>query len=185
MDHLRLLEHWDRELEPQSRHGCLSVFILFVLVAVLRRADPPSKKMVTFLDFMTPVVHGQRQADGLYFDPSYTFDLVHHNLLLRKLSYLGFSDGYVSWFRSYLTNRQFRVRLFGTTFLSSEVSSGVPQGYVMGPFLFRLFINYLCKYIDNCTLFISADDLKISATLTHHMIASYSKLTLIPQVTGD
>jgi hypothetical protein len=44
MNCLRSLERWDRGFEFHSRHGCLSVFILFVYVAALRRADPPSKK---------------------------------------------------------------------------------------------------------------------------------------------
>jgi hypothetical protein len=73
--------------------------------------------LVTFLDFMTPLVRGQRQADVLCFDLSNVFDLVPHNLLLRKLSSFVISDGYVSWFRSYLTNRKSQSRVSGTFFL--------------------------------------------------------------------
>jgi hypothetical protein len=70
--------------------------------------------LVPFHDFMPPVVRSQRQADAVYFDHSNASDLAPHNLLLHKLSSFGFSDGYVSWFRSYLTNRQSRVRISGT-----------------------------------------------------------------------
>jgi hypothetical protein len=53
---------------------------------------------------MTPVVRSQRQDDADYFDLSNAFDLVPHKLLLHESSSFGFC-----WFRSYLTNRQFRV----------------------------------------------------------------------------
>jgi hypothetical protein len=65
---------------------------------------------------MSPVVRGQRQADIVYFDLSNDFDLVPHNMLLHKLSSFGLSDGYVSWFCSYLTNRQSRFHFSGTLF---------------------------------------------------------------------
>jgi hypothetical protein len=60
--------------------------------------------LVTFLDCLTPVFRGQRQADAIYFDLSNAFDLLH-NMLLHELGSFGFSDAYVSWFHSYLTNR--------------------------------------------------------------------------------
>jgi hypothetical protein len=61
--------------------------------------------LVTFLDFLTPVVRGQHQTDAIYFDLSNAFDLVPHNMLLHKLNSFGYSDAYVSWFHSCLTNR--------------------------------------------------------------------------------
>jgi hypothetical protein len=91
----------------------------------------------------------------------YTFDLVPHNMLLHKLGSFGFSDGYVSWFRSYLTNRPSRVRVCGTLSQPFQVTSGVPKGSVLGPFLFNLFINDLCSSVQYCKLLIFADDVKI------------------------
>jgi hypothetical protein len=54
---------------------------------------------------MSPVVRGQRQADIVYIGLSHAFVLVPHNLLLLKFCSFGFSDGYFSWYRSYLTYR--------------------------------------------------------------------------------
>jgi hypothetical protein len=62
--------------------------------------------LVSFVDFITPLVCSQRQADAIYFDLSNAFDLVPHSLLLHKLSAFGFSGGYVNWFRSYLSGLQ-------------------------------------------------------------------------------
>jgi hypothetical protein len=75
------------------------------------KSKSPVTNLVSFLEVVTPAVCSQRQADAVYFDFSTAFVLVPHTLLLRKLSSLGFSDGYVSWFSSYLANRRSRVRV--------------------------------------------------------------------------
>jgi hypothetical protein len=117
--------------------------------------------LVMFLNFMIPVVRGQRHGDAVYSDLSNSFDLVPHNLLLHKLCSFGFIDGYVSWFRSYLTNRQSRVRVSGTLSLPFQVTSVCCKRLALGPFLFSVFINDLCNCINHCKFLIFADDLKI------------------------
>jgi hypothetical protein len=63
---------------------------------------------------VTPVVRSQRQVHAVYFDLSDTFDSVPHILPLHRLNSFGFSDGYVSWFRSYVTDTPSRVHVSGT-----------------------------------------------------------------------
>jgi hypothetical protein len=70
------------------------------------------------------------QVDAMYFDLSNVFDLVLHYLLMHKLNSFGYSDGYIRWLRSYLTNRGFHVRVSGTFSLLLQVTSGVQQSSV-------------------------------------------------------
>jgi hypothetical protein len=88
--------------------------------------------LVTYIDFIFPLVGSQRQADTIYFDLSNAFELDPHSLLLHKLSDFGLSGGYVNWFRSYLSNRKSRLPTSVILFSSFEVLSGVPHRSVPG-----------------------------------------------------
>jgi hypothetical protein len=94
-------------------------------------------------------------------DFSNAFALIPRNMLLHNLSSFGFSDAYVSWCRSYLTNRQPRVLFSGTFSLTFQVTSGVPQASVLGPLLFNILINDLCNSSKHCSFLNFADNLKI------------------------
>jgi hypothetical protein len=67
------------------------------------------------LILLPPLVGSQSQTDAIYFNLTSGFDLVPHTLTLHKLSVLGFSGGYASWFRGYLTNRLSQIRISGVT----------------------------------------------------------------------
>lgn len=103
-----------------------------------------------------------RQATILtLFDFSKAFDCVYHPLLLIKLRMDGFSDGCVSWVESYLTNRQQLVRAGDSESNWKPVTRGVPQGSVLGPLFFSLYINNLTDNIFHSKFHLYADDLQI------------------------
>jgi hypothetical protein len=103
----------------------------------------------------------QGQADAICFDLSSAFDLVPRILLLQKFSAFGLSGGYVNWFCSYLTNRQSQVPVSGILSSPFVVLSGVPQGSVLGPLLFSIFMNDLCDVINYSRYLLFADNIKI------------------------
>lgn len=100
------------------------------------------------------------QVDAIYTDLSKAFDRLDHDILLHKLNNFGISDLLLSFFKSYLTQRSQFVECRGFESKAFEVSSGVPQGSILGPLLFVIFINDIIEDLDVSYL-LYADDVKI------------------------
>jgi hypothetical protein len=95
-------------------------------------------------------------------DLSKAFDCVHHDLLLTKLKFLGFSNAATAWFSSYLYDRCHRVFISPDQFSAwAEIGAGVPQGSVLGPLLFLIYMFDLPKVITHCSHHSYADDLQL------------------------
>ena len=69
------------------------------------------------------------------------FDTINHEILLGKLHAIGFSEKTVTWFKSYLSDRAFKVNINNHFSDLSKISCGVPQGSILGPLLFLLYVN--------------------------------------------
>ena len=117
-------------------------------------------QLLEAMEDWTKMLENGDPVDALYLDFRKAFDSVPHERLLTKLDACGVSGNILDWIRSFLTDRQQRVVVRGSSSPWSPVTSGVPQGSVLGPTLFILYINDMPSAVSS-SVKIFADDTKI------------------------
>ena len=117
-------------------------------------------QLLSYLTECVEIVSDGGIVDAICFDFAKAFDSVPHQRLLSKLSAYGIDGHLFRWIQSFLLNRQQVVKVNGTESYSCDVKSGVPQGSVLGPLLFVIYINDLPECISSNS-YLFADDTKI------------------------
>ena len=122
--------------------------------------------LLCFLEVVTNAVDNGHPVDVIYLDFAKAFDKVPHQRLAAKVKAHGIGGSIVAWIEEWLANRKQTVVVNGYTSDESTVFSGVPQGSVLGPVLFLIFVNdidhgvtgHLLKFADDAKLFMALRD---------------------------
>ena len=118
------------------------------------------------MEHWTNILDKGYPVDIIYIDFSKAFDIVPHQRLLKKMENLGIAGNTLQWIKSFLSDRKQRVRVKNEFSSWTSVKSGIPQGSVLGPILFVMFINDMPDIVKSmCLLF--ADDAKIFRSVHH------------------
>ena len=119
-----------------------------------------SQLLLSYSNIFKSIENGQ-YSDVIYLDFKKAFDTVPHSELLFKLWQIGITGPLWSWFQNYLSNRLHYVEIDNVTSTLLPVISGIPQGSILGPLLFIIYINDLPEAITSSSTYLFADDTKL------------------------
>lgn len=135
-------------------------------------------QLLEVLNDLTNMIENSTPLDIIYLDFSKAFDTVPHTRLLNKLKAYGIDGKILDWIKNFLTNRQQRVKVNSSYSDYSAVTSGIPQGSILGPLLFIIYINDLPECINSsCKIF--ADDTKLYNNASNQSIIQNDLLNLL------
>ena len=118
------------------------------------------EQLLLCYDYITKKFDDGYSVDVIFFDYRKAFDVVNHRILFEKLALLGIGDPVLGWLWSFLSARSMRVVVHGESSPEIDVCSGVPQGSVIGPLLFLIYINFVTDGL-TAKFCLFADDLKL------------------------
>ena len=133
-----------------------------------RKQQGTSTAILDFMNRIQLALDRGEIAQGLFLEfEFFEFDTIDHSILLGKRLYYGIQDNEESWFRSYLSKRKQFVSINGTDSDLLEISTSVPQGSILGPILFLIYVNnaqFISRLIH---LVLYADDMNILVSHKH------------------
>ena len=133
------------------------------------QGDSTIYQLLSMYDDFSIAMDNNITTQAIFFDISKAFDKVWHRGLLHKLNSIGIRGNLLTWFNDYLSNRKQAVVLNGSRSEFLHVRAGVPQGSVLGPILFLIYINDITSEVTS-TIKLFADDTSIYRSLVHDQL---------------
>ena len=147
---------YDRLLEFLEIHK-----LLFAGQFGFRKQHSSYMALMILIDKLISSLDKGEMVIGIFLDFSKAFDTVDHEILLQKLFHYGVRGCALDWFRSYLCGRKQYVTYNNVSSNTKSINCGVPQGSILGPLLFLIYINDLSKVCTYTTPILFADDTNI------------------------
>ena len=135
--------------------------LLFDMQFGFRSGHSTDHALVSLTENIKASLDKNRFGCGIFIDLQKAFDTVNHDILLKKLEHYGIRGIALNWFESYLRNRKQFVSVNGHSSSTCDITCGVPQGSVLGPLLFLIYINDLPNSSKLLNFFLFADDTNI------------------------
>ena len=144
--------------------------VLYSLQLGFREKHSANHALISMTEAIKSTIDNKRFGCGVFIDLKNAFDTVNHDIVLKKLEHYGARGTAFDWFSSYLSNREQFVSVNGQVSEELAINCGVPQGSVLGPLLFLLYINDLPNASKVLSFYFFADDTNIyfeSTNLLH------------------
>ena len=162
---ISLLSVFDKIIEKLMHKRLYSFLtehdILFYNQFGFRKSNSTTYALLQITEMIKESIDKHKYGCGIFIDLRKAFDTVNHDILLIKLQHYGIRGTALKWFKSYLSNRKQYVFHNGESSTLGDITCGVPQGSVLGPLLFLLYINDLPNISKVLEFYLFADDTNI------------------------
>ena len=169
---ISLTSHLIKTFERVLRNKLINHLETYLLITKNQHGFRPNRSTLTqLLDHIhsiLDILEQNENADIIYLDLSKAFDKVNHHILLQKIEQMKITGKIKTWIQTFLTMRTQTVVVDGHKSNPTKVLSGVPQGTVLGPALFIIYMNNITEFVQYTIIKLFADDSKLIASIKNH-----------------
>lgn len=121
-----------------------------------------------FTDYVNSNLNTNKVIITIFIDLKKAFDTINHTILIKRLKNIGIRGKILEWFKNYLKQRTMLVRINGKDSVTRVINRGIPQGSILGPVLYTIYVNQVFDYMEYCKMYMYADD--TAMTVVHNDI---------------